>query len=261
MADKPKNLLSYSKQLAYKLRDPVSDGGGDGVTFYAEPRFLYLSRGFGKFIRNLENIGFRTEFVYPQFYNFIKHYFNNESKLKLDDSTNAVINKNEAVLNGVSISLLDLGSEPIFKPFKVIAKNSKTSYRGRKLNIGSAFEIMSGIRTEHYDETKMEDSFFWYIVNGSIFFAAKSSMKVSDIHILIKNPIPEFTMNQATDLYIPKEYVDLFLSYAALEAMMDIGNINKVTIYRKEVNDELTALGLRRKIKDSMDTTSDIENE
>jgi len=170
------NLLNYSKQLAIKLRDPVDSGGADGVVFHAEYRFGYLTRGFGKLIRNLESIGYDVEYIYPQFYNILDRYFQEASSsgqwLLTDDSTTSPLV--EQTLNGLQISLAELiTSTPVFQPYKIIARGATANnvaaiYRGRPTKITNGFEALYGLSTEHYDPTKLTDSFFYYIANGKI---------------------------------------------------------------------------------------------
>ncbi len=259
------NLLNYSKQLAIKLRDPVDSGGSDGEVFHAEYRFGYLTRGFGKLIRNLESIGYDVEYIYPQFYNILDRYFQptegSTQWLLTDDGTTSPLV--EQTLDGLQISLNELITAiPVFQPYKIIAKgtagnNAPAIYRGRPTKISNAFEALHGLSTEHYDKTKLTDSFFFYIANGKINIVGPSK-KITSLHFLLRNPLPHFASDSGSDLVIPTEFEDLFLSLAALEAVTDTGKQDRVALYRGEISNEIQLLGVGQKVKDSKETTDPI---
>ena len=254
------NLLDYSKQLAIKMRDPVDEGGADGKLFHAEHRYGYLTRGFGKLIRNLESIGYEVEYIYPEFYRAIDKYVKSTTEFQDTAPTTAV----EMLLNGLEISLLSfLTNNAVFKPYKAVAKgllsNARTSdrkpYRGRLIAINNAFESIHGIGNQNYDGEKNPDVFFFYVVDGKIRFISQNSLKIVSIHFLFRNPLPKFSNNSSKDLHIPTEFEDLFLSLAALEGSLDLGNQAKVNLYRSEINTELSLLAAGEKFKREKDKT------
>lgn len=234
------NLLEYSKQLAMKLRDPVAEGAEDGKIFFAEPRFGYLTRGFGKLIRNLESLTYDIENIYPKYFAAIDKYFKSTSELQ-SDPLNPLL---EISLNNFSIPLATLLTIPSFRVFKIIAKGSTVSYRGRSIQLSNAFETLYGLPSLHYNPEDVNTAFYFYTSDGIIKILANTTMKVTSLHFLIKNPLIRFTANATDDLYLPVEMEDLFLSYAALEASIDTGNTIKVNLYRSEINQELSLLGV-----------------
>ena len=238
-----------------KLRDPVADGAEDGKTFYAEPRFGYLTRGFGKLIRNLESLTYDIENIYPKYFAAIDKYFKSSSELQSDPASPLT----EITLNNFSIPLATLLTTPSFRIFKIIAKGTNNSYRGRSIQLSNAFETLHGLASVHYNPEDVTTAFYFYISNGIVKILANTTMKVTSLHFLIKNPLVRFTANALDDLYLPVEMEDLFLSYAALEASIDTGNTVKVNLYRSEINQELSLLGVGLKNQASKEKTDVVD--
>jgi hypothetical protein len=251
------NLLRYSKQLAIKLRDPVDDGRADGQTYFSEFRFGYLTRGFGKLIRNLECLDLDIEYVFPQLYS-IKSKFFNEKQEFVDIKSNSA---EEYTINNKSIPLDKLIGNPAFKIYKAIAKSfdNKKSFRGRETAINNAFDVLFGLGSEHYNTTD-ENSFIYYISGGRVNFVSNDKIKVGSVNMLIKTPLPKFSPDSTMDLVIPVEYEDIFLSLAALEAVIDIGNVNGAQLYRADINSELKLLALKKDIQRTRETTDPMRN-
>ena len=248
----PANILSYSKQLALKLRDPVNNGSEDGKIFLAEHRYGYLTRAIGKLLRNLSNINFDIEKIYPQLFLIIDRWFNFDGDLT--DVTNAI----EETVNNLTISLQTLYDVPIFEIFKIYGKKKDgTISRGNFVRNTIAFDLWMGVSTTDYN-LKQDRDFFYTIINNELLLIANPDLKVTDFHFLIKNPIREYNA-VSQDLVIPVEYNDLYLSIAALEGAVDIGDANKVTLYKNEINGELQLLvaGVKNdKTKEITDATS-----
>ena len=249
------NLLEYSKQLALKLRDPVADGAEDGKTFSAALRFGYLTRGFGKMIRNLEALGYEIENIYPQYFTAIDKYFKSTTELQSDPSSPII----EISLNNFSIPLATLLTIPSFRVFKIIAKGRDTSYRGRSIRLSNAFETLYGLPSVHYNPENVDTAFYFYTSDGIIKILANTTMKVTSLHFLIKNPLIRFAADSGSDLYLPVEMDDLLLTYSSLEASNDTGNTVKVNLYRGEVNQEISMIGVGLKNQASKEKTDVVD--
>jgi hypothetical protein len=231
----PTNLIAFSKQLALKLRDPVNDGTEDGKLFKAELRYNYLTRAFGKLLRNLAQIGFDVEKIYPQLFTIIDLWFDVNGNLK------NVINVIPKEINNITIPLQSFYNNPIFEIFKVIGKKADgTISSGRKVDSTSAFDLIMGISTQNFN-IEQEKDFFYVIINNTITLIANPKLQLSELHFLVKKPMTVYNAT-SEDLVIPVEYNDLYMSIAALEGSLDIGNANKVTMYRNEINGELQLL-------------------
>lgn len=252
------NLLRYSKQLAIKLRDPVSAGDVDGKIFFTEFRFGYLTRGFGRLIRNLECLGVDIEYIYPQFYNIKTKYFNDSGNL-VDEKPNVVKN---IKIDRKEFSLNDLLNIPLFKIHKIIGStgNEKTFYRGKSTAIVNAFEVLFNMTNEHYN-TKEENTFIFFITNGKVKFLANDKIEIGILNFLLRNPLPKYSIEADIDLFIPVEYEDLFLSLAALEGVIDAGDANKVNLYKNEISSELKLLALKKDMDRKQETTNPIKYE
>lgn len=247
------NLKKYSKKLSIKLRDPVTDGDTDGKVFYKEFRYNYLSRGLGRLIRDLMLIGIDIVDIYPQYYSIINQYADATTFATTKPETEYELSLNEKVLN-----LSSFAGSPVFEIYKAIGKQKgtgKTPLRGSKIEVSNAFDAMHGMPNEHYDPTKLEDQFYYTIENGQIRFIANASSKVISLHFLIQNDIPDFSASSTEDLFIPRKYEDLYLTSSALEASIDIGNVQKVNLYRSEYNTGLKIISTGIMLRSQRETT------
>ena len=83
-------------------------------------------------------------------------------------------------------------------------------------------------------------------------FAAGTTMKVTYLDLFVVNYTKEYSSGGPSDMVLPRDYNDLFLTLAAFEAMIDKGDqqaIQKATLYAGYVKGELELIALREQLK------------
>lgn len=239
------NLIRLSKALAFKLRDPVDTGLADGK-ISAEDRFMYLSRGFGKFIRNIQNLTDELETIFPELYNLysINH-----------DLTTATgePGTSSSVIDTIMIPLTKFSTnEKIFSIYKLyIINDTNKKAKGNIAKPSIYADLVNGVSNTSYQTDKDKLYFYYTILNGHIRFFSNALIKAKRITIFAKRPIPNFVPEGAIDLIVPGDFEDILLAAAALEASMDTENLNKVKLYQSEFDNEIVKLSKGRQLKEA----------
>jgi len=238
MSTKTPNFNRYSELLSYKLGYPVSNGNADAGKYTAELRANYLNRAYNKLRRLLESISFDlVHQVYPDFYHI------------------SYSNK----ISGGSIPLFDIGFEiyhvflfnttnkfgnyPTAKEFSDAIADNK-HYEADRLKAENYFKVKYNSSSDYYKPDKSSNRFFYAIINNKIEFLP-SNLDNYYADLLLKRDNEEFTYEGNSDIRMPKDYQDIFLTIAAEEAMYDDGSkiaLGKAQTYANEVTKQINIL-------------------
>ena len=224
-------LNQVSKDLAYKLQDPVSAGTGNGVRLSAAERLRYIIRSYRRLLR-------MVGVLYPNLTQKIFQDFYKE-------------------LSGTS----DSGG--IISP----AINWSEAYEAFVREPGDEDYVRANfISPEDYLKVKHEENpFYAGNLNTDLYYLTRRS---DDIYLLptvsleyqltyrpdTAQDIEDAGQGGAVDLDIATEYLDLLLSLACAEAYIDIGQGDVAGAYKQDVNEQLQLLaGLSNKMEQKDD--------
>ena len=209
-------------ELSIKLGDPRTDAG-DGTLFYSEDRLRYLSRGYGKLVRTLSMAmrKYKPGFVLPLVPFFMKAAADED--------------------------YLPLGPHTFKDPFVAIEEvimtiKPKSGKNEQKLASKLDAKNYNQVRFD-LDETNKAsaDNIYYTVMNNKLYilpdkadshYAAIDAMGVKDISVLkLDDEVP-----------IDRTYVDMLITFAAIEAMNDLPNAQKVQLYRGELIDQVSVI-------------------
>ena len=210
-------------ELSIKLGDPRTDAG-DGTLFYSEDRLRYLSRGYGKLVRTLSMAmrKYKPGFVLPLI------PFNKKPSL--------------------TQLYLSLGPHTFEKPFIIIEEVIMT-IAGSGKTPGKQI-LASRLAATNYNQVRFgldetnkasKDNIFYTVMNNQLYilpdeadshYTAIDAMGIEDIEVFkIEDNVP-----------IDRTYVDMLITFAAIEAMNDLPNSQKVQLYRGELIDQVSVI-------------------
>ena len=215
-------VKDIAKELSIKVGDPRSDGG-DGTLFYREDRLRYISRSYGKLVRILSMAmrKYKPGFVLP-LEPFNKKY---EGESGTEKFANPVIFKDK----------------PFIEMEEVIVRinDSKTWVLASKLDPKNYNQTKYGL-----DEVNKPDfakkNIFYSVINNKLYLLPETG-KYLEIDAMGVSDLP-LELTQDTELPIDKVYADLLITLAAIEAMNDLPNPQKVGLYRQELLDHISVI-------------------
>lgn len=227
-------LNTVSKDLAYKLQDPVALGTSNGIRLSAAERFRYILRSYRRLLRVVT-------LLYPH---LIQRLYQNYYTSTTGTSD----------INGV-VSTLTYPAEI----FSVYCKQPTD-----ELYIKATY-----ITPETYLDVKTgQNSFYSPDINTNQYYWTRRD---NDIQLLpplqlawdilwrqdVASAMETSGQGGAYDLDVPTEFHDLLLSFACAEAYQDIGQWDAMNSYRQDAEGQLALLaGLTQK-KEQKDETNE----
>lgn len=209
-------------ELSIKLGDPRRDNG-DGSLFWREDKLRYIERAYGKLIRTLSMAmrKYKPNFVLPLTPIFtITDVFNKPSPYKFNVP---IIDANEIIVS------------------------RGTGTNARKI-------VASVLKVDNYNQVLFdldlinkasETNIFYTLINGEIWLLPDDKKYTGIFGIVIKD-LGTLTYDDGqghdTEIPIDKMYSDMLITLAAIEAMNDLPNPQKVGLYRQELIDHVSVI-------------------
>lgn len=227
-------LNRISKNIAAKLQDPVSLGTADGSRYTAADRLDYIIRAYRRLLR-------LVTMLYPELINnlftnyYVIDYATTDSAGELDASAYAEVH---------GLYVKQPSDEVYVKATPVPASDHLT------VSLGYNAFYKPDINTSQY---------FWSLIGGKI-----ACLPAVQLNCKIENRkntaylIEGSGYDGSYDLDIPPDNTDLLVSLAAMEAYMDLGQTNMVTLYRQDTMDQLQLLAQTDKKNEKEDTTNEV---
>lgn len=221
-------LEKISKDLAYKLQDPVSTGTANGVRLSASERLNYILRAYRRLLRVVT-------LLYPD---LIQGLFTNYYSTTSGSTTTT------GTISFSNSELFDL-----YCKLPASAEYSRATY----VSPEDFLDIKMGIN-KFYTPDLSNSLFFWTNINDviSVLPAVTLNYQINyrkDIAALVTSG----GYGGATDIDVPTEHTDLILSFACAEAYLDLNELNLVNAYKQDANEQLSILASKTQKKESAD--------
>ena len=227
------NLNQLSKDLSFKIFDPVSVGTDDGRRFTKELRLQYTNRAYGKMIRILE-------IIHPKIVKVFKNYYVSLSAGDLSKDENG---NNVAAGSG---SVYELGQPyDIYDAYYLPEEDPEVKHlRADWLDPDNFYPAKFGLN-DHYIVSASDRK--WTLINNKVMFLPSVGVNYYDVVLFCRNYFPYFRHNDGEDVFIPNDYWDLLITLAAIEAMSDTGNTTKYNLYVSTLNGQLQLIAANKK--------------
>lgn len=226
-------LNKLSKDLAYKLQDPVSAGTANGVRLSASERLTYILRAYRRFLRLIT-------MLYP---NLIQKLF--QSYYSQGTGTTDTVGK-----------ISTLGYAEVFDIY-CREPDDEDYFKALFIAPNLYYDIQDG-QNSFYTPDLNTNMYYWTQIESEIFILPAVTLQYKilyrmDIASLIENQMSGVGYGGAKDIDVPTEHLDLILSLASSEAYTDIGQPNMVQMYLADVNYQLGILNTVAKQKEKDD--------
>lgn len=222
-------LNSLSKDLAYKLQDPVSLGNANGVRLSAGERLRYILRAYRRLLR-------MVDLLYPTLIQKIfKSYY----------VTGTGTTNNAGKIIGLSnIEIFDIYcKEPTDEDY----------FKALYITPETYFDIETG-QNKFYEPDLNTDRYYWTRSGDDILVLPAVTLSYKIIYRDdVAAKVETGGYNGPDDFDIPGEYEDLLLGLACSEAYLDIGQPDLTQAYKADVEAQLNILVTNRQIKDKED--------
>ncbi len=226
-------LDKLSKDLSFKIFDPVSNGNDDGRVFSKALRLSYINRAYGKLIRTLEVIHPKITKVFKDYYQIV------EAGDLTDYQEGGVGNSGDG-----NVYTLD-------KPYDVY-----DVYYCPSDEAGLDMKRADYVDPDNFLPTQLGlndlysasvENRKWSIIDSKVvLLPAQGSSKYFNVKLFCRNYFPEFVhagdetpANPAVEIAIPNDYKDILITMAAIEAMSDRGMSGKYQLYTATLNGQL----------------------
>jgi len=221
------NLKKLSKDLAFKIFDPVNSGEDDGKIFFREHRLGYLTRAYGQLVRTLEIIHSNITKVFKDYHKI----------LTVGDLVRDEYGQTAAPGKGTTYEL----DKPwhVFDVYYAETKGGQTK-RADYIEPENYMPAKIGVNKHYIPDN---DNRFWTITNNAVMFLPVD-VEYYDIILFVRNYFPEFSFGLGGDLNIPQDYMDILITMAAMEAMSDKGDQTKYALYDKTLEKQLALINL-----------------
>lgn len=219
-------LIQTSKDLAYKLQDPVSLGTGNGQRLTAEARLGYLIRAYRRLYR-------LVSMLYP-------------SLLDILFKSNTLLGQ------GTTNSVGEFNVSDYAEIKEVFAKMpSEEEYaRAERITIEDFLSIKRGMNPFYTPDLNYK-MYYWSIINDTMVILPAHVFTIDFSYR--KDIAATLVYNGDQDIDIPTEHLDLLLSLACAEAYMDIGQTDMVATYQNDVKGQLEVLSYTSQKKEAED--------
>jgi len=220
------NLISLSKDLAYKLQDPVASGTTNGERWTADGRLGYLRRAYRRLYRVLQQL--YPELMHTVFKSFYK-----------------VATVTTSAVGQYTASAYDEVFE-IFVKFPSDEEWNRATY----ISPEDYISTYTGY-SDFYNPDYNTSTFYWTIMNDTIYILP--GMEYEMFHSYRDDVASTLSYTGDNDIDVPSEYWDIILSLAAQEAYMDVGDVNMVNIYKSDVDVQINFLNISKQQKEEDD--------
>lgn len=224
------NFDRLSKELSYKIFDPVDSGTTDGKKFYAIQRANYINNAYKDLLMIIDSIFHDKLEVFPKFYKPIVvgdiDYHSDDVEYALSSPYNVV---------SVYYAKTDDGSK------------SKMD----RLEPGQFYDAKYEINSMNIPSS---DSRFWGIVNGKVMFIPDDVIYY-DIVLFVEDTLGNYVQTTGDDILVPTPFEPLLLSLAAREAMSDRGNQTQVQLYTGLINERKELLAIQKQMNEKKGKT------
>lgn len=223
-----------SKDLAYKLQDPVSAGTANGIRLSAAERFRYIIRAYRRFLRIVTTL-------YPT---LIQQLFQSyyKSTTGTTDSTGKITT---------------LGYAEVFDLY-CKEPSDEDYFRAEFISPDIYIDVETG-QNSFYQPDLNTDRYYWSRQGPDIVIipAITLNYKVMYRDDVASN-MESGGQGGTYDIDIPTEYLDILLSFATAEAYMDIGQTDMVQLYKADAIEQLSILNnvSQKKEKDDDEGTA-----
>lgn len=224
-------LDKVSLDLSYKLQDPATAGSSSGVRLTAAERLGYIFRGYRRLMR-------LVTLLHPELLSLLfKRYF-----------ITTTITTNDS-------GILTLEALPRTEVFSIYARqpSEETYKKVRYVAIGLGLDTEMG-ENEFYTPNLNTGQLYWYQESDNIHILPAVKY---DIKLLYRPDILAIVESEGysgtTDLDIPSDCIDILLSAACAEAYMDLGELQLVESYKKDLSEQLMILASTQQQKEKKD--------
>lgn len=222
-------LNKVSKDLAYRLQDPVSAGSVDGARLTAAERLNYIARGYRRLLR------------------FVDRVFPNLCPTLFERTL-------ESIAGTTSPSgTIDISNYP--KVFELYVKEQSSELYFKAIEVHPYnWESVKAGTNQLFKPDLNKNQVYWVEMNKTIYLTPPTTY----IYRMLVRPdvinlVESTGYNGANDIDIKGENIDLLSTYAAAEAYSDIGETNKAQLLRQEVIDQLTVITQGEQTKERTD--------
>lgn len=237
-------VKDLSKELSFKLGDPVQDGSSDGAVFTSDKRLGYVNRAYGKLMRNLKALMRDEAPEFTQVVTFNAKYGSGSGSSKNTyplDPYIKIIDIYAFVKKGTQ-----LGGGTGLPDSVTINTDGKTSIsasviRAKHINPSEFLTVLqqaNDLRTPSFEKGEI----YFTELNKEIVFLPESNKDYSyqGYYYTIIGNTDEFGLEN--EIYITNNYKDLLVLFAAYEGMQDMARADKVQLYGNEINNQLQIL-------------------
>ena len=231
----PVILIKLSKDLAYKLQDPVTTGTANGQRLTADARLGYLIRAYRRLSR-------MVMILYPSLISKLFHKYYTIIESISDDKGLVDFTAVQSVHDVYTREpgALDWDNTDYWSPIDFL-------------------DVKMGIN-KFYKPDANAGRVYWTIIDDMIHLIPEMKFEVTysgnrDIASILESGGYTSTI----DIDIPPEHTDILLSLAAAEAYLDLGQNDMVQAYKQDVTEQLNLLvGLKKEKQqeDEIDATN-----
>jgi len=220
------NLIQLSQDLAYKLQDPVSSGTSNGQRWTADGRLGYLRRAYRRLLRTIL-------MLFPSLANQVFKNFTNITTLT----------------TSVSGTFSFANYDEVFEVFCKLPDDEEYN-RATYITPDEYISTYTGY-SDFYNPDYNSKTFYWSVIADEV--KVLPAMQYSVFFSYRKDLSQTMTYAGDVDIDVPGEYWDIILSLAAQEAYMDIGDVNMIEIYKKDVDLQINFIGTTKQMKENSD--------
>lgn len=224
--------------LSLKLGDPVIDHG-DGQNFHLMDRLKYLSRAYGRLLRNLEKLA--------------RDYQPHFSK-QIEPVTLKLSKDNEMLGNAISPVPVTGSIRRVVEMYVRLNNTLVSSERGaEKSTQPSAWHLVTNVNEDIYLSVKNgkndlytpsydTKAFFYTVMGGLIYLLPEKAKGYSELSMVCQVDVVQLDLKSVINM--SNDYRDLLIVMAANEGMQDLARADKVALYSRDIQNELQILGI-----------------
>jgi len=224
-------LNTVSKDLAYKLQDPVASGTTKGLRLSAAERFRYVLRSYRRLLRIVT-------MLYP---GLIQKLFQNYYTSTTGTSD----------ISGV-VSTITLPAE--FLSVYCKRPTDEDYSKAEFVSPRDYLDVKTG-QNAFYSPSINTSQYYWTRRNDDVQLLPQVQLAWEILWRQDRAAAMESSGQGGDyDLDVPTEHLDLLLSFACAEAYMDIGQYDAASAYKQDAQEQLAILAgeaQKREVKDT----------
>jgi hypothetical protein len=227
-------LEQVSKDLAYKLQDPVAGGTVDGLRVTADERLSYITRAYRRLLR-------LVTMLYPE---LIENLFSGYYVIDEVSSDNSGQISAAPYAEVHEVYCKEPSDERFTKAVAITANNHLSVAAGE-----NAF----------YKPDINKKQYYWSLIGDYVTILPPVTYQAKLLNRKNTASLIETGGYGGTyDINVPTEHIDLLLSLAAAEGYLDIGQADMVNAYKQDVSEQLSILAQVNKKNEQQDTTNEV---